>query len=118
MSSLYLQEFNAQTAKRRLRERYFKRHTRIQRYVDFRNYTQEDIDSLAASLGIAEVKEWLRRNREERNPLQRAKKHVQTPFKQEHGTRVAGMLAFYLYRCSGNPKSIHKNFRSTFAGLS
>ena len=101
MSSPYLEEFHAQTAKRRLRESYYKRHARKQRYVNFRNYTQEDMDSLAANLGIAEVKEWLCRNREEGKALKRAKKHVRTPCKQQHGKHVAGILAFHLYSCCG-----------------
>ena len=97
----FLKEFKPQTAKHRLRRRCSKARTREPHHFKFSKYTKKDRDSLAASLGLEEVKEWLRRNRKGKTALKKAKKHLQTPYKQDHGSHVAGtcipVLAVYLY---------------------
>ena len=96
----YLKEYNPQTAKRRVTQRYTYIHIRElnKHYAKYFSLTPEAKRSLARSLGIPVVnlRIWMRRKREKEKALQITKDQLQNPYKQEHGTRITGVYA-YIY---------------------
>ena len=91
-----LKEYNPQTAKPRVGQKYSKILTKElnKEYLNFFNVTAEAKCSLAKSLGITVdgLRRWMHKKWQEQRDLERAKKCIQTPYIQQHGLSVAGIL--------------------------
>ena len=103
---LYLTEYDPQTAKRRVRERFSDVHTRElnKHYPNYFNLTPEARRSLATSLGItvASLRNWMNRKHAKEKASKITKDQLLTYHKQEHGIHVAGILLYtvdmYVYK--------------------